>query len=178
MNGANSTNHTLNHVKFYVFYWTILIFQKYRSDSIASGWCFCFWFSFFFKILFIYSWERQRHRQREKQAPCGEAVELNPGSWDHDLSRRQTRNHWATQASWHSQCFWLVNFLLGPSVFCTVWSTAASLAPLPTGCQKHSSLVCRHCQMSPQIAKWPFMGKNHSLLYEYSIWKSVSCPRK
>ena len=39
--------------------------------------------------------ERQRHRQREKQAPCGEPdVGL-----DHDLSRRQMLNHWATWSS-------------------------------------------------------------------------------
>ena len=62
------------------------------------------------KILFIYSWEterkRQRQRQREKQAPCKEPdVGLNPGTMDHTLGRRQTPNHWATQASRESWNF-------------------------------------------------------------------------
>ena len=38
--------------------------------------------------------EGQRHRQREKQAPCGELDEgLDPRTWDHALSRKQTLNH-------------------------------------------------------------------------------------
>ena len=39
--------------------------------------------------------ERQRHRQREEQAPHWELdVGLDPGSWDHALSQRQTLNSW------------------------------------------------------------------------------------
>ena len=37
--------------------------------------------------------EKQRHRQREKQALCREPdSELDPGTLDHALSRRQTLN--------------------------------------------------------------------------------------
>ena len=37
--------------------------------------------------------ERQRYKQREKQVPHKEPdVELDPGSWDHALSQRQTLN--------------------------------------------------------------------------------------
>ena len=44
--------------------------------------------------------ERQRYRQRKRQAPHREPdAGLDPGSQDHDLSRRQAPNHWATQAS-------------------------------------------------------------------------------
>ena len=44
--------------------------------------------------------EKQRHRQREKQAPYKKQnVVLDPGSWNHALSRRQTLNRWATQVS-------------------------------------------------------------------------------
>ena len=50
---------------------------------------------FFFKILFIYLTERehkqgqgQEQRERGRQAPC--SVELDPRTWDHGLSRRQT----------------------------------------------------------------------------------------
>ena len=54
----------------------------------------------YFILRFIYLFmkdtekERKRHRQREKQAPCREPdAGLDPGSWDHTLSRRQTLNH-------------------------------------------------------------------------------------
>ena len=47
-----------------------------------------------FIYLFMTDTQRQRHRQREKQAPHKEPyVGLDPGSWDHALSRRQTLNH-------------------------------------------------------------------------------------
>ena len=62
----------------------------------------CSWsnITFFFN-LFMRDRERQRHRQREKQAPCREpTVGLDPGTWDHNLSQRQTLNHWATQLSY------------------------------------------------------------------------------
>ena len=50
----------------------------------------------FLKYLFIHETQRetQRHRQREKQAP-----HRKPEPQDHTLGRRQTLNHWATQAS-------------------------------------------------------------------------------
>ena len=42
--------------------------------------------------------EGQRHRQREKQAPHRKPdVGLNPGTWGHTLSKRQTLNHRTTQ---------------------------------------------------------------------------------
>ena len=50
--------------------------------------------------LFTTDRERQRHRQREKQVPHGEPMwDSIPGPRDHNLSRRQTLNRWATQAS-------------------------------------------------------------------------------
>ena len=42
--------------------------------------------------------ERQRPRQREKQAPAGSLMQNSiPGPRDHNLSQRQTLNHWAAQ---------------------------------------------------------------------------------
>ena len=68
------------------------------------------------KILFIYSQEthreRQRHKQREKQAPCGKSdAGLNPRTWGHALTRRQTLNHWSTQVP---LCFFYVFYFLPP----------------------------------------------------------------
>ena len=53
---------------------------------------------FFLKILFIWEREREnrqgeRQREREKQTPywAGKPTQgLTPGSWDHDLSRRES----------------------------------------------------------------------------------------
>ena len=52
-----------------------------------------------FIYLFMRHRGRQRHKQRKKQALCREPdVGLDPRLRDHDLSPRQTLNHWATQA--------------------------------------------------------------------------------
>ena len=55
---------------------------------------------FLLNILFIHERHRETESgQREKQAPCKEPPlrDSIPGSQDHDLSQRQTLNHWATQ---------------------------------------------------------------------------------
>ena len=69
----------------------------------SQGWWHLSWL-FFFKILIIYLTENEREstsrrgrrqREREKQAPpWAESSRRGstPGSWDHDLSKRQTPN--------------------------------------------------------------------------------------
>ena len=61
-------------------------------------------FNFFFKILFIYSWETEREAKTQAEGKAGSPMtslmwDLIPGPQGHALSRRQTLNHWATQAS-------------------------------------------------------------------------------
>ena len=59
-----------------------------------------------FKKIFIYLFMRDTERKVETWAE-GEAGSLqvawcgtkSPGPWDHNLSRKQTLNHWVTQAS-------------------------------------------------------------------------------
>ena len=57
----------------------------------------------FLKVLFIYSWEAQREadigRGRSSLPARSLMWDSIPGPRDHDLSQRQTLNHWATQVS-------------------------------------------------------------------------------
>ena len=60
---------------------------------------------FFFNFIYLFGRENmsggsRRQKEREKQAPCRAKSLMRgliPRSWDHDLSQRQTFNHWATQ---------------------------------------------------------------------------------
>ena len=63
-------------------------------------------FCFKYFYLFIYSWETHRERQRKgrgrRRLPAGSLTwDWIQGPQDHDLSRRETFIHWATQASQH-----------------------------------------------------------------------------
>ena len=54
---------------------------------------------FFFKILFIHERHRDTGRGRSWLHAGNLMWNSIPGPWDHDLSRRQMLNHWATQVS-------------------------------------------------------------------------------
>ena len=91
----------------------------WRSGSSTSeSYIFCvkyFVLFCFFKILFTYSWAHT-HRGRDigrgrGRLPVGNPIQDSiPGTWDHDLSRRQTLNHWATQVPPNLQCYQLFDF--------------------------------------------------------------------
>ena len=70
---------------------------------------------FFFKdfILFMRDTERERQRHRGRsRLPAGIPVwDLTPGPWDHDLSQRQTLNHWVTQAPLSSNFNYKWNYI-------------------------------------------------------------------
>ena len=65
----------------------------------------CWEFSFYFNVsLIFFLWETtERGRdvgRGRSRCPVGSLMlDSIPGSWDHDLSRRQMLNHWATQIS-------------------------------------------------------------------------------
>ena len=69
---------------------------------VRPNYCPSFWFFFLRFYLFIHEKHRERGRDIGKgrsRLPAGNLMwDLIPGPWDHDLSQRQTLNHWATQA--------------------------------------------------------------------------------
>ena len=68
--------------------------------------------------------ECQRHRQKEKQAPTGSLMrDSMPGPQDHNLSPRQTLNHWATQVPLQWCLMTLSSFFLfaSPYFFLFPW---------------------------------------------------------
>ena len=70
--------------------------NRYQISSQELSLVFVFFLRFCLFIHERHERERgQRHRQREKQAPS--MWDSIPGLQDHDLSQRQTLNHWATQ---------------------------------------------------------------------------------
>ena len=77
------------------------IWTGYKSRPQIPFWTPPNWF--FLKILFIYERHREsgRHidRGRSKLPEGSPMWDLIPGPSDHDLSQRQTLNHWAPQAS-------------------------------------------------------------------------------
>ena len=79
-----------------------------------------FWYFFLFlkNILFIYSFMRNREREAEtargrSRLPAGNPMwDLIPGPCDHNLSQKQTINHWATQVSQDNFSMYLLYYLL------------------------------------------------------------------
>ena len=84
------------------------------SSSIQRGWRHykklyqeTVFLRFFFIYLFIYLFIHERHTEEAETQAEGEAGssagslmwDSIPGPWDHDLSRRQMLNHWATPRS-------------------------------------------------------------------------------
>ena len=70
-------------------------------------------FNFLKKILFICSWETERCRDTgrwENRLPAGSPMrDLIPEPQDHNLSQRQTLNHWATRVSLDLVFFLVLN---------------------------------------------------------------------
>ena len=130
--------------------------------------------SFFFpKILFIYSWEThrerewQRHRQREKQVSCKEPdAGLDPGPWDHALSRKQTLNCRATQASQVYRSY--VQFIFSFPRWCQIFS-----ALFPNPCQYKMSIFA-NCLLV--ILSFTFrIANTFYFLLTIKIFSSTNC---
>ena len=85
------------HISFFFFYEFFL--HLTTAKTIADF--FHFFHQMFFNIILIHEKQTERGRDIDRgrsRLPIGSLMwDLIPGPWYHDLSQRQTLNHWATQ---------------------------------------------------------------------------------